>query len=135
RSAPFIELCINHRAESWFIRVCFQFFHFCNEQNHLEQIIDAFSSNGRNRNKDCIPAPIFRNQFVLCQLLHDSVWIGGIFIHFIDCDNDWHFGRFCMVDCLYSLRHHPIVCSNDQDGDICHFGSSRTHARECFVSR
>ena len=40
-----------------------------------------------------------------------------------------------MIDALDGLWHQPVNSINDQDDDVCHLRTARTHCREGFVTR
>src|SRR3990167_6367200 len=65
----------------------------------------------------------------------DSLHIGVRLVDFIDSYNDRDLGSASMVDRLSGLRHPPVICGHDQHHNIGYFRSSRSHRRECLVSR
>ena len=89
----------------------------------------------RYRTKYRASAPIFRNQFVLGQLLLYALNIGTRLINLIDGNDNLNSRRLCMVDCFDRLRHDTVVCSDYQNRNIGGICSTHTHCRECLMSR
>ena len=89
----------------------------------------------RYRYEDRASAPVFRNQFILGKFLFYSFYICTWFIDLVDCNNDLNACCFCMADCLNSLWHNTIVCSNNKYCDICGVCTTHTHSSECLMSR
>ena len=87
------------------------------------------------RYKDGASAPVFRNQLILCQLLFYTVDISARLIDLVDSHYDLDSGCFCMVDRFYRLRHHTVIGSNNQNGNICRACATHTHSRKRLVSR
>ena len=61
-------------------------------------------------------------------------WIGIRFVDLIDCDNDLNTRSTRVVEGLNGLRHHAVVCRDNQDHDVSDLCPSRTHCCECFVA-
>ena len=70
---------------------------------------------------------------MLGQFLFHAVRIGARFIHLVDGNDDWNACCLRVADGLDGLRHHAVVCRDNQYRDI---GDMRaTHCGECLVSR
>ena len=89
----------------------------------------------RNRNENSAAAPILGNQLILGQLLLYSVYIGAGLIDLVDCNNNLYLCCLCMVNCLNGLGHNAVVCSNNQNCNICRLGAAHTHSGKCLMSR
>ena len=113
-----IELSLNDKTSCITVRICFQFQYFGGQKNHLKEIVDTFLRMCRNRTENCTSAPVFRNQFVLGQLLLNLFNICTWLIDLIDGHNDLYAGCLGMVDCLYRLWHNTIVGCDNKDCDI-----------------
>ena len=109
RSAAFIQFCFNNGTVSRQFRIGFQFFYFCYQKNHFQQIVNALMGMCGNGNHNGIAAPVFRNQFHLGKLLLYVFRIRSRFIHFVDGNNNRYSGRFGMVDCFHGLGHYAVV--------------------------
>ena len=135
RSFSFIQLSLDDKTSCFPVRVCFQLEHFGSQKDHLQQIVDTFVVLCRYRNEYGASAPVLRNQFVLGELLFYTLYVCAWFIDLIDRNDDLNAGCFCMVDCLNGLRHHTVVCCDNENGDIRCIGSTHTHSGECLMSR
>ena len=89
----------------------------------------------RYRYKDRTSTPVFRNQFIFCQLLFYTFDVCTWFIDLIDCNNDLNSRCFGMVDCFHCLRHHTVICCNYKDCNIGRICTSHTHCSKCLMSR
>ena len=89
---------------------------------------------GGNRYEDGAAAPILRNQLIFSQLLLYLIHIGAGLINLVDSHNDFHISCLCMVDGLNGLRHHAVVRSHYQNGNIRGLGASHTHGRKCLMA-
>ena len=87
------------------------------------------------RNKDRTSAPVFRNQFILRQLLFYTLNICAGFIYFINSYNNLNTCSLCVIDSLYGLRHYAVIGCNYEDCDIGRIGAAHTHCRERLMSR
>ena len=65
----FVEVGLDHGAAGQTIRVGLQVFHFGDQQQHLQQLVDVFALDGAHRHHHHIAAPVFRQQVLLRQLL------------------------------------------------------------------
>ena len=89
----------------------------------------------RYRNKDGASAPVFRNQIIFGKFLFYPFHISTWFINFIDGNDDINTCCFGMVDRFHSLRHHTVVCGNNQYGNIRSIGTTHTHGCKCLMTR
>ena len=135
RSFTLIQLCLDDKASCFTVRVCFQFFYFCCQQNHLKQLRNTFFGMCGYRYKNSASAPVLRNQFMLCQLLFYTIDIGTWLIDLVDCNDNLNPCCFCMVDCLNGLRHHAVVCCYYQNCNIGRLCTTHTHCSKCLMSR
>ena len=117
-AASLIELCLNDKASRITVRVRFELKDVCHQQDHVEQIADAFARLGRDRAHRRGAAPFLCDQSVLCQLLLYHVRIGGRLIHLVDGYDDFNACGFCMVDRLDRLRLDAVIRRDNKDCDI-----------------
>ena len=68
------------------------------------------------------------------KILLDLFGIGIRQIDLVDSDDDGNVGGARMVDRLYRLRHRTVVGRDDENDDIGHLGSARTHRGERLVT-
>ena len=135
RAAPFVELRLDDDAAGVAVRVRLQLLHFGDEQDRLQQVVDADLFFRGNRNHDDVAAPFLRHQLMLGQLLLDVVRVRARFVDLVDCDDDRHVRRFRVIDCLDGLRHHAVVRSDDENRDIRDLRAARAHRRESLMAR
>ncbi len=133
-TAAFVKASLNDNSLGCTIRICFQFFHIGNQQNHFQQIFDPGLLLCRNTDTGDIAAPFLRHNIVFCQFFHNVLRIRTGLIHFVNCNNDADLCCFCMMDCLNRLRHDTIIRSNDQNRDICCHGTAGTHCRKSLMA-
>lgn len=68
-------------------------------------------------------------------MLTDLIGVSTRLIHLVDSEYHRYAGRLGMVDRLDSLRHDGIVGRDDDDGYICHLGTTGTHSGKGRVTR
>ncbi|OAV74836.1 hypothetical protein Barb7_01611 [Bacteroidales bacterium Barb7] len=61
--------------------------------------------------------------------------IGSRLVYLIDGKNDGDTGSRGVVDGFHRLRHHAVVCGNDDDGDVGYFRTTGAHGCKGFMSR
>lgn len=135
RTAAFIELGFDDDTLSRAVRIGFEILYFCQDEDVFEEFVEADFLMCRNGNHDGIAAPVFTDEAVFGQLLHDVFRVGTFFIDLIDGDDDRYACRFGMVDGFNRLRHDAVVSGNDQDGNIRNLGAAGTHGCKGFVAR
>lgn len=135
QAAALVELGLDDDAARIAVRVGLELLDLCDEQDHLQEVIDADLLLGRDRDHDRVSAVFLRHEALLHELLLDAVRIGTRLIDLVDGDDDRHACRFRVVDGLDRLRHDAVVSSDDEDGDIRDLGAARTHGREGLMAR
>ena len=134
-SFSFIQLCLDHKTTGSTVRICLQFHYFCCQKDHFQKLLDSFFCVCRYRYEDRTSAPVFRDQFILCQLLLYPFDIGTWLINLVNGNNNLDSGCFCVVDRLDRLRHNTIIRCYNKDRDIRRICSTHTHCCKCFMSR
>ena len=135
RAAALVELGLDDDAARIAVRVGLELLDFGDEQDHLEEVIDANLLLSRDRDHDRVSAVFLRHEALLHELLLDAVRVGARLIDLVDRYDDRHACRLRMVDGLDRLRHDAVVCGDDEDRDIRDLGAARTHGRECLMAR
>ena len=135
RAAAFIQLGFDDDTLSRTVRVGLEILYFCQDEDIFQEIVEADFLMCRNGDHDGVAAPVFTDQAVFRQLLHDVFRIGAFLIDLVDSDDDGDASRFGMVDGFDSLRHDTVISCDDEDGDIRDLGTAGTHSRESFVAR
>ena len=82
-----------------------------------------------------ISAPFLGYEIVFHKRLLNSVGVCALFINLVYSDYYSYSRRFCMVYCLYCLRHYTIVSRNHKYSNIRYLCTSCTHCRERFMTR
>ena len=135
RTSALIKLSLDYNTFCASVGVSLKLKHFCNKVDCFKKFINSHFSLCRNGNTDNIAAPFLGNKLVLCELLHNSVGVCTLFIHFVDCNYNFNAGSLCVVDSLNCLRHNTVVCGYNKHCNIrCHC-TSCTHCGECGVTR
>ena len=134
RTSAFIQLGFDYLSFGVAVRICFQFRHLRYQQNHIQQVVDANAFFSRHRYHNGVAAPFFRYQAIVGQFLFDSFWICFRLINFIYSHNNRHLCCLCMVNSLNSLRHHTIICSHYQNGNISNLRTASAHRRKCLMT-
>ncbi len=135
RTFSFIQLCLDHKSSCHTVRICFELHHFCCQKNHLEKLLNSFFCMRGYRYENRASAPVFRNQFILCQFLFYTLNICTWLIDLIDRYDNFNSRCFGMVDRLDRLRHHTVICCNYKNRNICRICSSHTHCSKRLMSR
>ena len=80
-----------------------------------------------NRDELCIATPIFRNHFFCRQLGLHALGVSRFLVDFVDCHQDRHIRRTRMLDRLFGLRHHTVICGDHQNDNISRLRPPRPH--------
>ena len=80
-------------------------------------------------------APLLGNDLMLRQLILDALRISILTINLVNCDNQRDAGSFCMLNCLYRLRHHAVISSDNKNDDIRRLCPSGAHGGKGSVTR
>ena len=134
RAASLIQLCFDDSTSCLLVGVCLQLLHFCCQNNHFQQVINAFLRVCRYRNANGCAAPVLCQKTVFCQLLLYTVGVCGGLIHLVDGNDDFNACCLRMVDCFYRLGHYAVIRRNNQNRDICNLRAAHTHCRKCLVT-
>ena len=104
------------------------------EQDLLEQFVDAGALERRDLDDDRVAAPLLGHQPVLTDLLEHAVGIGVGLVHLVDRDDERHVGRLGVIDRFDGLGHDAVVGRDHQDDDVGDLGAARAHRGEGFVT-
>ena len=86
-------------------------------------------------NKLCISSPLFGYDIFGGQFTLDALGIHTLFVNLVNRHNNRHISGLGVFDCFFSLRHNTVICSDNQNHNICTFGSTRTHRSKRGVPR
>ena len=104
------------------------------QQNHFQQFIHADFRYRRALDENGVAAPIVRHETFFLQLLADAQGVCVRMINFIYGNQDGNFRRFCVRERLQSLRHHTVVCGDDEDNDVRDIRTACAHGAERRVT-
>ena len=135
RAAAGVELGLDHGAGGRGVGVRAQLLQLGDEQDHVEQVVEAFVGLGRDVAVDGVAAPLLRGEPLAGELGADPFGLGALFVDLVDGDQDRHVGGAGVVDRLFGLRHHAVVGGDDDDGDVGDLGAAGAHRGEGGVAR
>src|SRR5581483_2242139 len=134
-TASAVELRFEHHARGRPIGIRLELLKVSNQADHFHQQVEIGPLLGGNIHKHGGPAPIFRHDAAVGELLLDAIRQSIGLVDFVYRHDDRHFGSVSVVDSLECLRHDAVVSGNDENYDIRCLSSARTHAGESLVAR
>ena len=96
---------------------------------------DSFAGLCGDFFEDCRAAPFFGDEFIFRECLAHAFGVGAWLVDFVDGDDDGDAGSFGVVDCFDGLRHHAVVCSDDEDDEVSDFRAASAERCERFMAR
>ena len=82
-----------------------------------------------------VAAKILGNKPVLGQLAAHLRGVSAFLVDLVHSHHDRHLRRLGVIQRLDGLRLDSVIRSHNQDRDVGHLGTTRTHSREGFVTR
>ena len=79
-------------------------------------------------------SPFFYEVVHISKLFFYLIWISRRLIYFINCKYNRNTCSRSMIYSFDSLRHHIIICSNNNNSNICYLSATSTHSRKCLMS-
>ena len=104
------------------------------QQDHVEQVVEALVGLRRDLAEDGVAAPLLGLDPLLGELGADPFGVGALFVDLVDGDQHRHVGGAGVVDRLLGLRHDAVVGGDDDDGDVGDLGAAGAHRREGGVA-
>ena len=135
RAAAGVELGLDHGARGGRVGVGAELLELGDEQDHVEQVVEAFVGLGRDVDVDGLAAPLLGGEAVGGELVADPVGLGALFVDLVDGDQDRDVGGARVVDRLFGLRHDAVVGGDDDHGDVGDLGAAGAHRGEGGVAR
>ena len=135
RAPSDLELRLEHDAARPSLGTGHQLLHLGDQDDLLEEVVDAEVLERRDLHRDRVAAPGLGDQTVLGQLLEHPVGIGLLAVHLVDSHHDRHIGRPGVVDRLDGLRHDAVIGGHHQYHDVSDLGPTRSHGGEGLVTR
>ena len=130
-----VELGFQHHAGGLAIRVGPVLPQVGDEQDHLEQCVDAHALLGRDLARDRVAAVLLDHHVVLRKLLLDPLGFSVGLVDLVDGDDHRYTRRLGVIDGLDGLRLHAVVGGDHQDHDVRDPGAASAHHRERLVAR
>ena len=81
------------------------------------------------------PSPIFYKNIHCRKLFANTIWICSGLIYFINRKNHWDICRLSVRNCFFCLRHNIIICSYNNNCNVCYLCSTSTHGGKSLVTR
>ena len=135
RPAAGVELGLDHGARAGRVGVGPQLLQLGDQQDHVEQVVEALVGLGRDLAEDGVPAPLLGREALGGELGADLFGVGALLVDLVDRDQHRHVGGAGVVDRLLGLRHHAVVGGDDDHGDVGDLGAAGAHRREGGVAR
>ena len=134
RAATRVELGLDHGPGGRGVGVGAELLEIGDQQDHLEQVVEAVLGLGRDVGVDGVAAPLLGIEVLLGELGADAVGIGALLVDLVDRDQDRDVGRTGVVDRLDGLRHDAVVGGDDDHRDVGDLGAARAHRGERLVA-
>ena len=118
RTTTFIQEGFDNRAACHTFTNRFQLQNFSLQQDGVQQVINTGTRFRRNWDELCFTAPLFRHNAVLGEFVLNAIEVSFWLIDFVHRNNQRNLRRFRVLDSFDGLRHHAVVCCNNQNNDI-----------------
>ena len=105
------------------------------EQDLIEQFVNADVLQRRNPLEDRVATPLLGNEVVLGHASDRFVDVGVLSVDLVDRHDDRHLGRLRVIDRLDGLRHDAVVGGHHQDDDVGGLSTTGSHLGERSVAR
>ena len=105
------------------------------QQDHLEQVVEAVLRPRRDVGVDGVAAPLLGVELVLGEFGPHAIRVGALLVDLVHCDQDRHPGGPRVVDRLDRLRHDAVVRRDDDHGHVGDLGAAGAHRSEGLVAR
>ena len=134
-AAARVQLGLDHGAGGLGVRVRPELLEVGDEDDHLEQVVEAVLGLRRDVGVDGVPSPLLGVQVVAGELGADAVGVRALDVDLVDRHEDRHLGGAGVVDRLDRLRHHAVVGRDDDHRDVGDLGAAGAHGGEGLVAR
>ena len=135
RAPTDVEVGLEHDADGSTVEVAPQVLELGDDQQVLEQVVDAEVLQRRDLHHDRVAPPLLGLEAVLGELGHDPGRIGVLAVDLVDGDHDRHLGGPGVVECLEGLGHHAVVGGHHEHHDVGGLGATGPHGGERLVAR
>ena len=134
-AATDVELGLEHDALGPAGRVGRQLLELGDDEQLVEEVVDAQLLGGRHLDDDRVAAPRLGHELVLGELAEHPLRIGVVLVDLVDGHDDRHLGGLGVVDRLDRLGHHAVVGGDDEHDDVGGVGAAGAHLGERGVAR
>src|SRR5690606_25253080 len=135
RTTTLVETRFDHDTTTWCSRGCLELENLGLQQHGFEQLINAGTQFGGNRDERSVTTPLFWNHIQCGQAVLDVVRIGFRLVDLVDGNDQGHASGFRMLDRFLSLRHDAVISCHHQNHDIRGLGTTSTHGGKRSVAR
>src|SRR5215467_8177556 len=133
-AAP-LQVGVDDGADCVAVWICLQLQDLARKDDRRQQVVQPLVRSGGYVHALVLAAVVAGDDVLSCQLLVDSVDVCVFAVDLVDSHDDRHRCRPCVLDRLYRLRHHAVVCGDDQYGKVRHLGATSAHRRKSLVAR
>ena len=130
-----VERRLDDGTSSTTVRVSLQVEHICLQEHLVKQVMYTDTLLGTDFLTLILTTPFLNEEVHIRQVLTDAIRVGTRLIYLVDSEYHWHTSSLGMSDCLLGSRHHRVIGSDDDDGNIGSLGTTGTHGGKCFVTR
>ena len=134
-AATDVEVGLEHDALGPTGGVGRQLLELGDDEDLIEQLVDAEAFDRRHLDDDRVAAPRLGHELVLGELGEHALRIGVVLVDLVDGDDDRHLGGAGVVDGLDCLGHHAVVGGDNKDDDVGGLRTPCAHLRERGVAR
>ena len=135
RAAALVELRLDDRADGRALRVGLELLEVGDEQDHLDELVEAQARLRRDRHERHVAAVLLDDDAGLGQLGLHPIRVRIGLVDLVERDDDRHLGRLGVADRLERLGHDAVVGRHDDDRDVGHARAAGAHRRERLVAR
>ena len=134
-AATLVQLGLDDRADRRPLGVRLELLEVGDQQDHLDQRVEAHPGLGRDRHDRHVAAVLLDDDAGLGQLGLHALRVRIRLVDLVEGDDDRHLGRLGVADRLERLGHDPVVGRHDHHGDVGDPGAAGAHRRERLVTR
>ena len=132
---PLSRRGLDDRAHGVALGVRLELLEVGDQEDDLEQLVDADARLGGHRNQRRVAAVVLDHDAGLGQLGLDSVRVGVRLVDLVERDDERDLGRLRVADRLERLGHDAVVSRDHDHRDVRDPGAAGPHGGECLVAR
>ncbi len=135
RAPVLVQLRLDDRADGVAVRVRLELLEVRDEQDHLDQLIEADPALGGDRDERHVAAVLLDDDAGFGQLGLDPGRVRIGLVDLVERDDDRDLGRLRVGDGFQGLGHDAVVGRDDDDRDVRDARATGTHGGERLVTR